>query len=149
MIFVVWNLERVGTILSSRGALVGSCQSPDGNIASALDAIVTETICGVRATCSPASAVLSCSASWISCSCSPAAIAWVRVKLSAVVAIRRHLLNMSVFPPKLINDPLRPQPNRMSDHRRSYLTYGAYNLLRLMRTEAPRNLVCAPAPIRN
>src|SRR6516162_9095509 len=100
MIFVVWSLESVGTILSSRTALVGSCQSPDGNIESALDATVTETICGVNTTGSPASAVLSCSASWISCSCSPVAIAWDRGKHSAVAAIRRHLRNMC-DPPNL------------------------------------------------
>src|SRR6516164_3975253 len=117
MIFVVWNLESVGTILSSRTALVGSCQSPDGNIASALDVTVTETICGVRTTGSPASAVLSCSASWISCSCSPAAIAWDRVKLSAVAVIRRHLRNMC-NPPNLLNEPdWAASPTEVSDQR--------------------------------
>src|SRR6516164_6776358 len=110
MIFVVSNLESVGTILSSRAALVGSCQSPDGNILSALDVMVTETICGVRTTGSPASAVLSCSTSWISCSCSPAAIAWNKVKLSAAAAIRRLLRNMCDSP-NLLNDPTGRQPN--------------------------------------
>jgi hypothetical protein len=106
-------LESVGSILSSRGMFDGTCHPPDGNIASALDVSLTKTTFCVTSTGSPASAVLSCSATWPSCPSLNIDAEAVRLSASVVAAIATVNLRIIFCFLQNFNDFDRELPQRI------------------------------------